>query len=254
MNGLIDKTDIATGVMTNIIEDAIRTGWSNIKQYFTDEDNKENIDLGLAYERYLRQTRQKYGLIKTIIYNKIPQELLSFYECVGVRKKNKIIDTCNVKNITEISNKIIITGTGGIGKSTMLKYFFLNSIDTTPFIPVMIELRSLNSQSVNNGVIRDAIYKSLCENGFELEDKYFEYSLKRGGYLILLDGFDELNRENTIKIGEDINSFSDKYNNNHFIISSRPSEEFISWNDFTELQSETVDKRASNKFNKKIKV
>ena len=252
MNDLIDKNAVVSDAITNLIEDAIKSGWSKVKQYFVDENRKEKIDLGLAYEKYLRQTRQKYGKIKTIIYNKVPQELLSFYECVGVRIENDVIDTKNINNITKIDRKIIITGAGGIGKSTMLKYFFLNAIDATNYVPVLVELRNLNSQNSNLS-IRDVIFKSLCDNGFEMEDKYFEYSLLVGGYLILLDGFDELNREKSIKIGESINTFTNKYYNNHFIVTSRPSEEFIGWNDFTELQSEPLNKKQAIELIQKLK-
>ena len=242
MNTLLDRGSIATDVATNLIEDAIKSGWAKVKQYFKDEDIKEDINLGIAYEKYLKQTKQKYGMIKTILYNKIPQSLLSFYVCAELKYNNDEINTELVTNVTDIGNKVIITGTGGLGKSTMLKYFFLNAIDYTELIPVMIELRSLNSQSGTDLSIKNAIYKALCDNGFNLEKQYFEYSLNEGGYLILLDGFDELNRENKAVIGESMKTFADKYHNNHFIVSSRPLEEFISWNDFTELQSQPLKK------------
>lgn len=44
-------------------------------------------------------------------------------------------------NVLEIGNKIIITGTGGIGKSVMMKHFFLNVLQNTQYVPVLIELR-----------------------------------------------------------------------------------------------------------------
>lgn len=201
MNTLLDRGSIATDVATNLIEYAIKSGWAKVKQYFKDEDIKEDINLGIACEKYLKQTKQKYGMIKTILYNKIPQYLLSFYVCAELKYNNDEINTELVTNVTDIGNKVIITGTGGLGKSTMLKYFFLSAIDYTEFIPVMIELRSLNSRSGTDLSIKNAVYKSLCDNGFNLEEQYFEYSLSEGGYLILLDGFDELSREKRLLLG-----------------------------------------------------
>lgn len=250
----INKPDVVTGVVTNLVEDGVRTFWDKVKKYFKDKDIKENIDLGISYEKYLNQTKQKYGMIKTILYSKIPQPLLSFYVCANLIHNNEKIDTELVTNVTKIGHKIIITGTGGLGKSTMFKYFFLNAIDATAYIPVMIELRSLNSQSAEDLSIRKAIYKALSDNGFYLEDEYFEYSLNQGGYLILLDGFDELNRENEYIIGESIKSFTDKYSNNHFILSSRPKEEFISWNDFIELESKPLNQEQAVTLISKLQV
>ena len=43
-----------------------------------------------------------------------------------------------------LGNKIIVTGTGGIGKSILFKHLFLNTIEETGLIPVLIELRSFN--------------------------------------------------------------------------------------------------------------
>lgn len=251
---LINKSDVVTGVVTNLVEDGVKSFWNKVKKYFKDEEIKEGIDLGISYEKYLKQTRQKYGMIKTILYNKIPQPLLSFYVCAELLYNNDIIDTELVTNVTEIGHKLILTGTGGLGKSTMLKYFFLNAIESTEYVPVMIELRSLNSQCGGDLSIKKAIYKALDDNGFSLEEEYFEYSLNQGGYLILLDGYDELNRENEAIIGESIKSFADKYCNNHFILSSRPKDEFISWNDFVELQSQPLNKEQAITLISKLQV
>lgn len=43
---------------------------------------------------------------------------------MGISNRQHIIDTSNVNNILDIGNKIIITGTGGIGKSMLMKHFF----------------------------------------------------------------------------------------------------------------------------------
>ena len=40
-----------------------------------------------------------------------------------------------------------------------------------------------------------AVYQTLSDNGFTLADEYYKYSLEKGGYIILLDGFDEVNRD-----------------------------------------------------------
>ena len=153
---------------------------------------------------------------------------------MGVQYKNTIIDTSNVTNLLKISNKLIITGTGGIGKSILLKHLFLNTIENTEYIPVLIELRKFNNIEPKDISLYNAIYQKLSDNGFKLEDEYYSYSLSEGGYVILLDGFDEVNREKVGKVSEEIKNFTGKYNDNRFVISSRPSDNFIGWNDFHE--------------------
>lgn len=249
----IDGSKVLTDVTAKVVEDGIKALWGKVKDFFVDTDRKQDIDLGIPFEKYLRKTRENYGSIKSILYNKTRQDLLSIYECLDLEYNGVRISSKSVRNITEIGHKIIITGTGGLGKSTMLKYFFLNTIGLEGYIPVMLELRMLNNLKDEEISLRSAVYQMLTDNGFELEDKYFEYSLKRGGYIILLDGYDELKYEIKDRVGASIRSFANKYSDNYFIVSSRPSEEFISWNDFTELESKAMTKQQALSLVSRIK-
>lgn len=233
--GNMDNNRILTDVTTTLIKDAISTGWDKVKKFFKDLDAQQAIQYNTAYTNYLANTYDKNGKIKTLIYRRVPKELYSFYECIGVECDGKIIDTSSITRLIEESNKIIITGTGGIGKSILFRHLFLNTVDTTAYIPVLIELRKFNAFDIKDISLYDAIYQSLCENGFRLEKEYFEASLKEGGYIILLDGFDEINRDKVSRVTSEVKSLSNKYNENKFLISSRPTDNFIGWNDFSEM-------------------
>lgn len=233
--GNMDNNKILTDVTTTLIKDAISTGWDKVKKFFKDLDAQQAIQYNTAYTNYLANTYDKNGKIKTLIYRRVPKELYSFYECIGVECDGKIIDTSSITRLIEESNKIIITGTGGIGKSILFRHLFLNTVDTTAYIPVLIELRKFNAFDIKDISLYDAIYQSLCENGFRIEKEYFEASLKEGGYIILLDGFDEINRDKVSRVTSEVKSLSNKYNENKFLISSRPTDNFIGWNDFSEM-------------------
>ncbi len=47
-----------------------------------------------------------------------------------------------------------------------------------------------------------------------------------------MDGFDEISLERKEEMGKEIQQLARKYNQNFFIVSSRPENEFYSWNDF----------------------
>jgi len=226
--------------------------WGKVKTLFQDIDAKEAIEYGHAYEKYIDNTRLRNGKIKTLIYRYAPQDLYSFYECIGVSYDGKIIDTISINNLICNENKIIITGTGGMGKSILFKHLFLNAVEDTSLIPVLIEWRSFNSVDVNRISLLDAVYNSLSDNGFPLERKYFDYSMEKGGYIILLDGYDEVNRERHNKITQEIKSVCSKYTDNKYIVSSRPSEVFIGWNDFAEMKALSLTKEQAVSFIDKI--
>lgn len=237
----IDK--IFSNVASELIKDSIKGAWEKTKIFFKDLDAKASMEYGRAYENYLKSTEIKYGKIKTLIYRRVPKELYSFYECTGVSYNGNTIDTSSINDLINVGNKIIITGTGGIGKSILFKHLFLNTIKETCLIPILIELRSLNSIDIKDISLYDVIYQSLVDNGFKLEEKYFKYSMEQGGYVVLLDGYDELNREKTVKVTKEIRELSSRYSENKYIVSSRPTPEFIGWNDFAEMTTLKLTKK-----------
>ena len=248
----IRNGEIISNVTTNLIEDAIKYTWDKVKGFFKNIDAQDAIRYRTAYEKYIENTRKKNSKIKTIIYRRVPQDLYSFYECIGVWYNGQIINTEKISNLLSIGNKIVVTGTGGVGKSMLFKHLFLNTIDETPFIPVLIELRSFNIMEPKEISIYESIYKVLCDNGFELSKENFEYSMKEGAYIIFLDGYDEVNRDKSEKITSEIKSLSEKYNDNNFFISSRPTHEFIGWNDFCEVEAMKFTKPQALSLIKKI--
>ncbi len=236
------SSEIVAKVTVDLIEDAIRNSWDKIKHFFVDLNNKESVVYGAAYEKYLRNTYQKFSKIKTIIYRRVPKDLYSFYECIGLLNSGNTIDTSNINNILNVDKKIIVTGTGGIGKTMLFKHLFIDAIKNTNLIPVLIELRALNNVEDKSLSLKTIVYKTLVENGFNLSEDYFEYSLQLGSYVILLDGFDEINKDKMSKVASEIKSFSSEYNDNSFIVSSRPLDLFIGWNDFVELSAMSLSK------------
>lgn len=248
----MDTNEIITNVATNLIENSLKGAWKKVSKFFKNIEAKDEIRYGEAYEDYLRNTKNKYRKIKTLIYRHAPKELYSFYECIGVFYNGENIDTSNINNLINKESKIVITGSGGMGKTILLKHLFLNAIEETGYIPVFIELRSLNIVDEKNISLKRTIYDMLVQNGFNLEEEYFEYSLSEGGYVILLDGLDEVNRDKVSKVTTEIRNFSDKYSGNKYIVSSRPSDDFIGWNDFAEMSSMKLTKQQALELIKKI--
>ena len=227
-------TELATNVGNLVIE--------KINKSYKDIVNKEDIDYRTAFEKYLVDAEQHIGMAKTILYGQTPHYLYSFFECMGVWDNINTIDTSDVNNILKNGNKIIITGTGGIGKSMLMKHFFLNTIQMTSYIPILVELRGLNEYTTENISIEKYIYKILKIFGFKLEEEYFKYSLETGCYVILFDGYDEVKNSNSQKVTQEIIDFSNRYSGNHIILSSRPLEEFVGWSDFKEYSAMPLSK------------
>lgn len=254
MNGdfEMDPGKVAADVATALTKEALSSGWNKVKGFFKDVGAEAAMQYGDAYEEYLANTTDKNRKVKTLIYRHIPKELYSFYVCIGIDYEGETIDTSSVTNLTAVSGKIVVTGTGGSGKSMMLRHLFLNTAETTNYIPVLIELRKFNAMETKDISLFQAVYQSLRENGFELEEKYFESSMREGAYVILLDGFDEVNRDKADRVTREIESLSDRYRDNKFIVSSRPADSFIGWNDFSEMTALPLSKKQALELIEKI--
>ena len=138
MENNLNINKISAEVITDLAKTTAKTLYKKVVTYITDIQVKEEIDFGYAYESYLKYAKSVHEKIKTLLYRHTAKNIYSFYECVGLNKNGNIIDTTDVNNVLEISKKIIITGTGGIGKSVMMKHFFLNILQNTYYIPVLV--------------------------------------------------------------------------------------------------------------------
>lgn len=242
MDNNLDVNKISAEVITDLAKTTARTLYQKARDYVTDIQKKEEIDFGYAYENYLKYAKTTHEKMKTLLYRHAAKDIYSFYECVGLNRNEDIIDTANINNVLKIGNKIIVTGTGGSGKSVMMKHFFLNILETTHYVPVLIELRGLNEYDEKGINLEEYIYEVMGTLKFKIERKYFEYSLETGCYVILLDGFDEVKNEISNSVTNQIVAMSKKYPENHYILSSRPLEEFMGWNQFEELHAMPLSK------------
>ncbi|MCB6200829.1 NACHT domain-containing protein [Extibacter muris] len=242
MSEELNVNKITAEVISDLAKSASQTVLKKLTKSYKDMVKREEIDYGIAFENYLTDAEKSIRMAKTILYGQVPHDLYSFFECMGIHNKEKVVNTSDINNILKIGHKIIITGTGGIGKSMLMKHCFLDAIKNTQYIPVLVELRGLNECAIEDISIKNFIYKTLNIFGFKLEEEYFEYSLETGCYLILFDGYDEVKNAYSQKVTHEIIDFSNKYSGNHLIVSSRPLDEFVGWSDFIEYSSMKLSK------------
>ncbi len=103
--------------------DPIVTG---IKSVARDEWEKFKVDFDVVFIDYINNAYNKYSKIKTLLYRTEPKYIYDFFE-VPVLKKgyDKFIKADTTDDILNVSRHVIITGTGGIGKSTLMSICLL---------------------------------------------------------------------------------------------------------------------------------
>ena len=196
---------------------------------------------------YLNNVRNKYSTIKTLLYNEQPRPFYDFYVCNNITWRTRIegdgppfkrefVSDANIKKLAEISHFIFITGAVGLGKYMMMRHLLLNAIDNYKdfkLIPVFIPLKEFDDASSK---LFDYIFSKIDDFSGGITKTDFENILAAGSCLLLLDGLDEIGMNNIGYFERELDSFTDKYPNCIYVISSRPYQSFVSFERFSVLR------------------
>ena len=225
----------------NLAALAVNTVLNLVKKKY----GETQIDLGAAFNRYLDNAYERYNHVKTLATGIQPRTIIgkdSIYVSIGVQYKGAKVDTETVEPLLKISKHLVIEGTGGIGKSMLLRYLFLKTAMDGDYIPVLLTLRKINEQATGKIDLFQLIDTCMAEFDGQLPREQFVYSLDRGKYLFLLDGLDEVKQELANKTIEAIQTFCQQYPDNPCIITSRPWQNLMPLETFTVVQSGALRK------------
>ena len=236
------NNDLASKFMNAIFDEYLSPLISKIANKLKITYNEVKIDLEIPFQAYLTNSYEKYSKIKTIIYGIEPKKLYDFFEIPFLKKGSDIIKPTTTKILTDLSKFLIIEGSGGIGKSTLMKHLFLSELKLKDYIPIFIELKDFNEEAHLD--LEKLLLKKLNQFHNTFQEEYLDYALQSGCFLFLLDGYDELYSENQKEFFKKLNDFCDKYPENHYILSSRPysESEFIEFQRFTVLKAVSFTK------------
>ena len=225
------------------------------KKYLTNQPVIENNnETNVTFTKYNKKLLKKYSSIKTLLYYDTPHDFDSFYECNNLilqrfyrnfgdieifendenNRYSCLQNATAQKLLKTFSNFLIITGTGGLGKSMMMKHLLLEAIKSNDddLIPVFIQLKDYNSRYNN---LINFIYSKIKDINAGITKKVFINYLEEGKMLLLLDGLDEISSNETNNFINQLEKMTDSYSSNMYILSSRPYSNFICLNNFITL-------------------
>ena len=220
------------GFLSGPISDLLNNTLIQLKDGLVDfgVDNWEKFEtrFNKSFTSYFESSFKRVKNIPFVLSGTNNIDLLSIFQPTYL--KSEISDvrcyTADLDNILKESDNAWIYGYGGIGKSTMLKYFFLKEIEKATSnnnqrIPIYIELRKYNFDSKKRREFLNFIYEEAKVLGFNLDFKYFEYMAKKGRFIFLLDAFDEIASNNMEQAATEIEELTTKYSNNPILVTSR---------------------------------
>ncbi len=225
----------------NIISRALDAVIDSTKRKF----GEAGVHLGTAFRRYLENASKRYNLIRTLATGPTPRSIIgqdNIYVSIGLQYQGKEYDTSTIDPLLRISRRLLILGTGGAGKSMLMRYLFLNTANRGEYVPILLELRRVSNQTQGQISILDLIYACMLEYDAQLQREQLEYSLRLGKYLFLFDGLDEVRETLSGEAAEALQAFSAKYPKNPCVITSRPKENASLLETFTIVESMPLKK------------
>ena len=195
------------------------------------------------FQEYFYRTYKKLSVINTLVFNNSQKYIKDIYIPLTLRLSNEREVTFKIESypheIAAKYQKILITDSAGMGKSTLMKRIFLDIIDSKKGIPILIELRRLSKEKS----ILDEVYEQLnAINSTFLKELLLELLID-GEFVFILDGFDEISISDREYVTKDIQNFISKASLNYFFLTSRPESALKSFGDFREFTIEPLKKK-----------
>lgn len=221
-NDNISYVEIGQSGMNKGAENIAERALDGILNVVKDKYGKACVATGNAFAKYLKNSEIRYNQVKTLADLTEPRLLEGsngIYVNVFVEYKKKKVAITTIDDLINISNNIVIIGSGGTGKSMLMRHLFVNTHHIGKYVPIMIELRKI--ENTERHALLDLIHSCIESFDVSLNQEQFEYSLRTGKYLFLFDGLDEVKEVLRGKTEQLIQNLSKKYPNNCYIVSSR---------------------------------
>ncbi|PJZ43807.1 NACHT domain-containing protein [Leptospira brenneri] len=187
---------------------------------FTEIKEEIKFTFGEGIQTYISLKLNSFSNIKTILHRQLPKYFYDIYQTQAVYCNKLRITIDSHKSLEQFGPYITVIGGPGSGKTTLLRHIFMSSISLGEKIPLYLELRRIDFDKLS---LNDIINQTVQENFSTESKRIIKKLLELEKFIILLDGFDELTFSMREKFIYSLNNYREKYPNNFFILTSRPS-------------------------------
>lgn len=193
------------------------------KKIYQNTDEIIQIKLKSAYTSYIQKSSDKYSKSKSFFIRTQSVDLYDYYVAAAIECAKIKINDPSFSEVIYNSHRTVLLGSGGSGKSVLMRHLFLSCVVDGRYAPIMVELRDLNSGSADLEKFIEGVLDSF---GFNISGEYIRRAKDAGHFFFFFDGFDELNLSLRSSVINQISAIEKKYPLCPILISSRPDDEF----------------------------
>ncbi|MDO7849012.1 NACHT domain-containing protein [Hymenobacter sp. M29] len=184
-----------------------------------------------SFRAYLTRAYQKFCIMNILVFPNQQIIIKDIYQPLTlVSNKDHRSFKINAfeRGYIEPYERILLSDTAGMGKSTLMKWIGASIIEQNLSIPILIELKRLGDKHK----VIDEICTQLGDIFGDFDKEVIAHLINQGEFTFLLDGFDEVRNEYRGAVIEDIKDFIQKSGNNWYILTSRPESALTAFGDF----------------------
>ncbi len=223
MNDEINLESVASKVATELSKDFLKSVATNIvdipKKLF--EKYHPNFEVHLS-EMYKRNScvRILCSKDKAVGFQDVYVESLFGSE-------NETVSDSEIIDAVHQNKRCVISANGGAGKTFLMRHLWLETFaNPRGRVPIFVELRKLNGLSTLD---IESFIRVTAFGADSFSPENFLFFCKKGLFVFILDGFDEVVREKRGQLEDQINGLSQRFPDCGLIVSGRPDERFGNW-------------------------
>ncbi len=217
------KNDIdINAILAGVLQKEIESIFVTLKGFIS----KPIKEFSLSFKKYLIASHTRISKTKTLLYKDSAVDIDDIYVDLDLLLRKKTMKLHGIIESLLPTNNYIISATAGAGKSILAKKIFLSILKKGDIgVPIFFELRNLNN---TDNTIIDSILDIFDSYNLELNKELFEKLLIKNKFILILDGYDEIELKIKKKIDKELNKFIEKFTNTPIFITTRPNDQIQS--------------------------
>jgi len=234
-SGVVNLNEVIATLATNLATEAIKSVGGVAKA----ASDRLKLKISSAFKKYMNEQLARRGYVKTILYRQEPQPLYDFYVPQDLSCGDSEIADVKADQLLNESLHTVLTGTGGCGKSFLLRHLFIDTIKAARFVPIFVELKAVNP---GENTLETVLFSEIDLVGTGISANVLIDELRRGRFAILLDGLDEVAIEKREAVISSIRQMAKECPAAPILVTSRPDDRFVGWEGFRQYSVEPLTK------------